>query len=75
MDSSIKCAACLYWKGPQWDTPMDDNTTHGTCSITRALDISSKNIPDLAFIPADFDYMPLLTRPDFGCVRFGKKED
>jgi hypothetical protein len=54
---------------------MDNNTTHGTCSITRALDIASKNIPDLAYVPADFDYMPLLTHPDFGCIRFNKRED
>lgn len=67
----IMCGKCRFWDATAANNPMLYNVNrHGICRATRAMDISEKLVFDPAFIPADFDYMPLVTRSDFGCVRF-----
>lgn len=65
------CATCKHWDVDA-RSEMCDPTSHGRCRAVRAIDISTDTLTAnqlVAFIPADFDYMPLMTRSDFGCVK------
>lgn len=68
-----KCKTCKYWSA-LYNPMLKPHPEYKMCNVIASREIAKVVKEDMAFIPADFDDMPLMTRGDFGCVLHEPKD-
>jgi hypothetical protein len=72
MNCRKSCKSCKYWD-LEYNPMLEVFGDYGGCQAIPNIDIGSAST-GAAFIPADFDGMPLMTHATFSCVLFEEGE-
>ena len=78
-----RCKTCRHWQPAPLShdagyfemRPLDTyrERNYGTCNGIDNHDTMRDDVEDVAFIPKDFDHMPLITHETFGCTLHEEK--
>jgi hypothetical protein len=72
----MDCKSCKHWNVNDAARLYEAPKSHGMCDKIPSIDCGHINkISGMAVVPADFDYMPLITRHDFFCAMHENKQE